>query len=101
MSFVLVLTDQAKADLSDVMSYIALNDPVRGESFVDELIDKIRTLSKLPKRCPIAPENGMAAHELRHLIYKTYRIIFTIRDKKVYILRVVHGARQLLEDDVI
>ena len=95
MSFSIQLTDTAYHDLDAIMDYIALDNPVRAESFVDELLDKIRSLTRSPKRCPIAPENGRRNYELRHLIHGKYRILFTLKEKDIIILRVIHGSKLL------
>lgn len=56
-----------------------------------------------PERCGLAPENEWFPGELRQLLYGkrrgVYRILFEVRDTTVYILRVRHGARKLLEPD--
>jgi toxin ParE1/3/4 len=95
MKFRILLTDEARNDLDGIMDYIALDAPRRAESYVDELLDEIRSLEFMPKRCAIAPESGRRGYELRHLIHGHYRILFTIKEADVFILRVIHGARLL------
>jgi len=56
-----------------------------------------------PGRCPIAPESGSFAEEIRELTYgkqkhkHKYRIIFSIRQDLVVILFVYHSSRKALE----
>ncbi len=99
MNYRILLTDEASKDLGDIMDYIALDAPRRAEGFVDELLDEIRSLKTMPKRCAVAPESGRRGYEMRHLIYKRYRILFTIKEAQVLILRVIHGARLLEPED--
>ena len=91
----ILLTDEAHKDLDDIMAYIALDAPRRAETYVDELLNEIRSLASMPKRCAVAPESGRRGYEMRHLIYRRYRILFTIKEADVYILRVIHSARLL------
>jgi len=44
-----------------------------------------------------ANENERFAEELRQLIYKPYRIIFTIRNQEVHVLHVRHSAMEDLD----
>ena len=93
MKYALHITQQGEADLDEIMDYIAMDAPLRAESFVDELLDKIRSLSAMPTRCPVAPETVGKQVEIRHLIHGSYRILFLIEGKTVLVLRVIHGAR--------
>lgn len=97
--FNILLTDEARKDLDDIMAYIALDAPRRAETYVDELLNEIRSLTSMPKRCAVAPESGRRGYEMRHLIYGRYRILFTIKESDVYILRVIHSARLLDPED--
>jgi plasmid stabilization system protein ParE len=65
------------------------------------LQDAITSLAEFPERCPMAPENAVFPFEVRQLLYgqppHVYRILFTIEDKMVYVLRIRHGRRQPLK----
>jgi len=56
----------------------------------------------MPKRCPLAPENASVPFEMRQLLYGRkphfYRILFTIEDEVVYVLRIRHGRRHHLDE---
>lgn len=45
----------------------------------------------MPKGFPIAPENDEFAEEIRQMIVGRYRILYTIRKRKVHVLH-VRGA---------
>jgi len=57
----------------------------------------IASLSEMPHRCPVVPEQSLFPFEVRHLLYgrkpHVYRIVFTIENQTVYILHVWHGRR--------
>lgn len=51
----------------------------------------LRQLSLVPKGFPVAPENEEFAEEIRQMIVDRYRVLFTIRQRRVHILH-VRGA---------
>lgn len=93
MTFLLRFTNRSLTDLAEIRAYIAINDPFRAESYALELRDKILSLQQMPRRCPVAPESAGRSQEIRHLIYESYRVLFTIKASQIIVLRVVHGAR--------
>lgn len=67
---------------------------------------KIDSLSRMPGRCPQAPENGLwGKEEIRQLLFdeypSTYRILFVVSEhtNEVHVLNVRHGARRYLHED--
>lgn len=89
----LVITPTAEADLDDILRFIALEDPAAARRFVSGLRKRMKTLTLMPERCPLAPESGLDGLEIRHLIYSQYRILFAVNTKHIVILQVRHGAR--------
>jgi plasmid stabilization system protein ParE len=43
-------------------------------------------LAVVPKGCPLAPEDDEFSEEIRQLIVGRYRILFTIKGRKVHVL---------------
>lgn len=68
------------------------------QRWLDGLVAAIDSLSLMPQRCAIAPENNRFKKPnsiIRHLIYKkTFRIIFIIVKNEVRVLSVKHAARE-------
>jgi plasmid stabilization system protein ParE len=71
------------------------------------LLTAIDSLTKMPKRCPLARENEYFSNEIRQLFYgkgrNLYRILFTILEDEnvstVRILHIRHSAQQTLGMD--
>jgi plasmid stabilization system protein ParE len=59
-------------------------------------VPQIDFLEEFPHRCGIAPDSQFIGEELRHLIYKSHRIIFRIEERYgiVRVLHVRHAARR-------
>jgi plasmid stabilization system protein ParE len=93
------ITPTAEQDIEDIWFYIAEESPENATAFILALEDQIGTLESLPERCPLIPENELLNRGYRHLIHGSYRTIFRVEGRVVYVLRVIHGAR-LLELDL-
>jgi plasmid stabilization system protein ParE len=65
-----------------------------------KLREEIASLSELPQRCPLAPENKEFPFEVRQLLYgrkpHLYRVLFTIEGDTVVVLHIRHGRRRRL-----
>jgi len=90
----IAITAGAEGDFDAIFAYIAQDNPRAARQMVTGLYEKISTLKTVPRRCPLAPENGLLdLKEVRHLIYENYRIIFCIDNRTVTILEIRHGSR--------
>jgi len=85
--------------------YIEERAPDAAVRWYQQVKAAIQSLSRLPSRCPLAPEGEKLGCELRQLHYgkrpRAYRIVFHIVEAvgEVDILTVRHAARQPLTDD--
>ena len=87
------ITLSAEKDLEEIWATIAGDSRKRADDFVLELEKQILTLEHFPGRCFLIPENEILGTAYRQLIYGSYRMLFRIQKKTVYILRILHGAR--------
>jgi len=85
----------AERDIEEIWDFIAHDNPEEAEKFIRRLEEQIETLERFPERCPLIPENEIMGTRYRHLLHRSYRSVFRIARKTVYVLRVVHGARLL------
>ena len=90
-----LLALHAENDLAEIYDYIAADNPANAIAFILTLEEKIYSLSTMPKRAPLIPENSLLGTRYRHLIHGKYRIIFKVQTPKVTVLRVIHGSRLL------
>ena len=86
------LTPKARADLLDIASYIALDDPARARSFVTELEQRCADLLGYPGS---GRDRSELAASLRSKPHGSYVIFYTPSDELVRIERILHGARDL------
>jgi hypothetical protein len=82
---------------------VSENHPNLAEKWLWGISEAVTSLSKFPERCPISPESEAFDVVVRQLIHgkkpSTYRILFSIQEEKVYILRVRSTRQQSLLDE--
>jgi toxin ParE1/3/4 len=84
-------TPQAEADLAEIWSYVASDNP----DAADKLI---RRIHKAFQAIAENPDIGIRQDEIRpglrcKLVRRWYLVLYEIGDDAVHVLRVLHGAR--------
>lgn len=90
-------TDNAIEHLACIYEYIAVNSPAYAKGMVDRITHRSSQIADSPLSGRMVPE--YQAHDIRELIEKSYRIIYRIKQDRIDVLAVIHGAR-LLPDDL-
>lgn len=99
MTFRVETTAQAENDADAILEWLlSQHSGETGERWFQALENAIASLEEFPKRCGLAPESRVFPFEVRQLLYghkpHTYRILFTIQHRTVYVLHIRHGRRQ-------
>lgn len=81
-----------RSDLQEIADYIALHNPTRALSFVEELERVIWDTGENPLIHRLRPD---IAPGVRVAVYNRYLILFRIQGDVVYVGRVLNGARNL------
>jgi toxin ParE1/3/4 len=88
----LIISQQAIADLSDIWSYIALDNADAADNLVEKLYESCRTLAGMP-------EMGRPRNELfpglRSLAHKGYIIFYRTNNEKLAIIRILNGCMDI------
>jgi plasmid stabilization system protein ParE len=96
MKFRVIVLPGAESDIAGVADWIARHSPIAAARWLEGIHAAINTLGQMPLRCPVAG-NDFGKVVVRHLFYgrrrNRYRILFTVKESTVYVLRVRHGAR--------
>jgi toxin ParE1/3/4 len=88
----LVISPAARADLLEIATYIADDNPLRAVSFVSELEAKAQLTAERPNSFPSREALGAG---LRSASHGRYLIFFRDFSDYVKIVRVLHSARNL------
>jgi toxin ParE1/3/4 len=91
-------TVEAKQQLIDIKNYIANDDPVAADRQIKRLIARAETLGNPPLLGRVVPEIDRA--NIRELLERPYRIIYTMIDQQAWVLTVWHYRRLLKSADV-
>ncbi len=95
MRYRVELADRAKSDLFEIYLWIAEDSAVNAARWVVALESEILGLDVSPERCVIAPENEeIEEFEVRQLLVGRYRVLFIVRERKVFVLHIRHGSRR-------
>jgi toxin ParE1/3/4 len=95
MIWALERSQEARADLIDIWSYIAVDNP----DAADRQIDKIEALFNRLREYPrFGPERDDIADGLRGFVRGRYLVLYQLDESRrsVQIIRVIHGMRDLL-----
>ena len=97
--FEVFVVEDGERDLFDIYSYIARNDSKENAEYVfDAIQDTILGLSALPSRGHVPPEmERLGIFEYLEVHFKPYRIIYQIRESKIFIHCILDGRRSLQE----
>jgi len=89
-------TEAALEDVDLIRRWIAEHGaPLTAERWVERLLVALTKLEERPTRCRLAPEDGhIEEAEVRQLLFGRFRILFTVRGKRVLVLHVRHGSRR-------
>lgn len=98
MRYEVVVQPVAEAELEEAYRYIWKDSPERAMRWRTRLLVKAESLSRWPERCPLAPENDAFPEEVRHLVFGSYRLLFTILETKreVHVVHIRHGKQRRL-----
>ena len=87
--------------MSEIVAFIARNNPERAQTFGDTLLAKAFQLETQPMMGRVVAEKQDP--EVREIVYRSYRIIYRLlkNPQRVFVVRFWHGARgapQIVED---
>lgn len=88
-------TETAWRDLERIGDYIAEDSPGYAAAFVRRVRDRARSLEEMAERGRVVPE--LDEPGVRELVVGSYRLIYEIGAEDVFVLGLIHGARDLPE----
>lgn len=88
---IVVLTKEARADLERIGDYIAIDNPVRADTFVWELTNRCLALADMPRAFPLVPRYEHTG--VRRRPHGDYLIFYRVGADTVDILHVLNGAQ--------
>jgi toxin ParE1/3/4 len=90
-----VWTEAAASDLEEAARYIARDSQYYAAAFVREVRGAARALRASPERGRVVPELGQS--DIRELLVRSYRLVYNVAPKQIYVLAMIHGARDFTQ----
>lgn len=86
-------TETAWRDLERAADYIAEVAPSYAAAIARRIRDRARSLEEMAERGRVVPE--LDDPRVRELVVGSYRLIYEVGEETVYVLALIHGARDL------
>ena len=92
----IIWTKTARIDLNEIIEYIAIDSVDIALKKYYEIKESTKQLNKFPEQGRIVPE---LKHEnimkYREIIISPWRLLYKIEEKKIYIMAVIDGRRNI------
>lgn len=96
MPFAVFLTNDAARDLDELYDYIAGHDAPQADYVLEQIGKAFSRLTEFPEGGAYPKELlALGIREFREVLFKPYRIIYRVVDKKVYVLLIADGRRDM------
>jgi len=93
----LTRTSRAEEDLIDIWTYVAQENPSAADRLLDRIDARLQQLSLLPSSGPTRDDLPAGT---RHLVIGNLLAFYRVEGDSVLILRVMHGKRNITEEDL-
>jgi len=94
---IVIWSNDSLEDVEGIRDFIARDSEYYANVFTEKIISVAEKLIDFPLMGRIVPEYNTA--NIREIIYRNYRVIYEVEDKRVVILSVLHGSQQVKSDD--
>jgi plasmid stabilization system protein ParE len=97
-----IVTPEAQASIREAFLHIYAGSPLNAERWLRRLYAEINTLESFPERCTVARESEFLEEDLRQLLFKSHRVVFSVdsANRAVYVHEVRHAKRRALGEPV-
>ena len=98
MSYVVRWSADAEHDLEAIADYISEHDSLEHAQYViDKILDAAGSLTTLPDKGNYPKElEAFGNREFRQIFFKPYRLIYQVAGKRVTVMLVADGRRDML-----
>ncbi len=101
MEYKLRITNDAKCDIEDIISYIVneLKNPIAADNLLTEIESNFDTISYNPLAFPLCNDKRLRDCGYRKITVKNYIVFYRVDEinPTVYIMRVIYGRRNYTE----
>ena len=87
----------AEEDFNDILSYISAENRVAAETTATKIERSLARLSDHPYLGRIPEEEDLIRLGYRFLVVENYLIFYTLEDQRIWVHRILHGARNYIK----
>jgi len=87
------LLNVAEEDFTEIVSYIAADNPSAANTLANKIEKKLELLSDNPKLGRIPRDEEIRNLGYRYIIIQNYIVFYTIDEKTILVHRILHSAR--------
>ena len=99
--YTVTLTETAKKDIADTVSYIAhdLQNLSAANTLLDHIERAVTSLEQMPNRQPLVRDEMLAAQGIRFLVIDHYLLFYRVHEgeRSVTILRMLYGKQNWMK----
>lgn len=94
MDYQIIWDDEALAELTRIIGYIASDNPTAARKFGERILERIKQTGAFPRLGKIYPK--LHREDVREIPLPPYRIIYHVKDaeRRIRILKLWHGSRE-------
>ena len=96
MDYRIDITEPAERDMFEILTYITetLKEPLAAKRIYRTIRDEILSLSFMPLRYPVIPEQPYRKADVRKLVVENYIVFYLVSGDTVTVLRVLYNRRE-------
>lgn len=95
--YTLRLLNAAEEDLTEIVTYIAAENPTAAMQMAAKIEKNISLLADNPYLGRIPEDEELVRLGYRFLVVRNYLIFYTVEEHTIFIYRIIHGARDYLQ----
>lgn len=93
-SYKISILPAAQNDLREIVDYLNTLSPQAAVSYYDMIVERIASLTQMPKRYALVKDAQLRLKGYRTLIIKHYIVFYVVKEKTVEIRRILFARRQ-------
>ena len=86
----------AEDDLNEIADYLSEYNTDTANAFIDKLEKLEKQLSKFPESIALVRNKRLRNKGYRMAVIGDYLLFYTMRNERVYVMRIIHGKRNYL-----
>jgi toxin ParE1/3/4 len=86
-------TEPALEDVRAIVAFVGRDSPGYAQRLADRIMQAPESLAAFPRLGGMVPE--FEQDDIREVIVRPYRVIYQLREDKVFVVAVIHGSRDL------